>query len=77
MPYTPPIRVVATRGYDRRARKLLSEAERAAAELEIALAPAAWPVIAGTGGARKASARRALLAAGAAKAAVHVSSTTL
>jgi hypothetical protein len=58
MPYIPPIRVVATRGYDRRARKLFSEAERAAAELEIALAPAAWPVIAGTGGARKARAAR-------------------
>jgi hypothetical protein len=27
MPYIPPIRVVATRGYDRRARKLFSEAE--------------------------------------------------
>jgi hypothetical protein len=54
MPYIPPIRVVAARGYDRRARKLFSEAERAAAELEIALAPAAWPVIAGTGGARAA-----------------------
>ena len=52
------MRVVATRGYDRRARKLFSEAERAAAELEIALAPAAWPVIAGTGGARKARAAR-------------------
>jgi hypothetical protein len=58
MPYIPPIRVVATRGYERRARKLLSEAERAAAELEIALAPSAWPVIAGTGGARKARAAR-------------------
>jgi hypothetical protein len=58
MPYIPPIRVVATHGYDRRARKLLSEAERAAAELEIALAPTAWPVIAGTGGARKARAAR-------------------
>jgi hypothetical protein len=58
MSYIPPIRVVATRGYDRSARKLLSEAERAAAELEIALAPVAWPVIAGTGGARKARAAR-------------------
>jgi hypothetical protein len=58
MPYIPPVKVVATRGYDRRARKLFSEAERAAAELEIALAPAAWPVIAGTGGARKARAGR-------------------
>lgn len=52
------MRVVATPGYDRRARKLLTTAERAAAELEIALAPLAWPVIAGTGGARKARAAR-------------------
>jgi len=58
MPYTSPVRVVATRGYDRRARKLFSTAERAVAELEIALAPTAWPVIAGTGGARKARAAR-------------------
>src|SRR5712691_11604810 len=52
------IKVVATLGYDRRARKLLTLAERAAAELEIALAPTAWPVIRGTGGARKARAAR-------------------
>jgi hypothetical protein len=52
------MRVVATRGYDRRARKLLMAAERAAGELEIALAPTAWPVIAGTGGARKARVAR-------------------
>jgi hypothetical protein len=58
MPYLFPMRVVATRGYDRRAGKLFSQAERAAAELEIALAPTAWPVIAGTGGARKARAAR-------------------
>ncbi len=58
MPYMNTMRVVATRGYERRARKLFSEAERAAAELEIALAPMAWPVIAGTGGARKARAAR-------------------
>ena len=50
------MRVVATRGYDGRARKLFTPAERTAAELEIALAPTAWPVIAGTGGARKARA---------------------
>ncbi|MFI4985985.1 MAG: type II toxin-antitoxin system RelE/ParE family toxin [Alphaproteobacteria bacterium] len=52
------MKVVATSGYDRRARKLLTKAERAVAELEIALAPLAWPVIAGTGGARKARAAR-------------------
>ena len=33
MPYIPPIRVVATRGYDRRARKLFSDAERAKEDL--------------------------------------------
>jgi hypothetical protein len=52
------MRVVATRGYDRRAQRLFTSAERTAAELEIALAPSAWPVIAGTGGARKARAAR-------------------
>jgi hypothetical protein len=35
------MRVVALPGYERRARKLLTIAERAAAELEIALAPLA------------------------------------
>jgi hypothetical protein len=39
------MKVIATFGYDRRVRKLLTAAERAAAELEIALAPTAWPVI--------------------------------
>jgi hypothetical protein len=58
MPYISAMRVVATRGYDRRARKLFTSGERAAAELEIALAPTAWPVIQGTGGARKARAAR-------------------
>ena len=52
------MRVVATLGYDRRARTLLTPPERAAAELEIALAPTTWPVIRGTGGARKARAAR-------------------
>ena len=52
------MRVVATRGYDSRARKLFTAAERATAELEIALQPAAWPVVVGTGGARKARAAR-------------------
>ena len=52
------MKVVATRGYEDRARKLFTPAERATAELEIALAPEAWPVIAGTGGARKARAAR-------------------
>ncbi len=52
------MRVVATRGYNRRAKKVLTPAERATAELEIALAPTTWPVIRGTGGARKARASR-------------------
>ncbi|MCC7016005.1 MAG: type II toxin-antitoxin system RelE/ParE family toxin [Rhodospirillales bacterium] len=52
------MRVVATRQYDRRARKLLTAEERARAEVEIAAAPEAWPVIPGTGGARKARAAR-------------------
>jgi hypothetical protein len=52
------MRVLALPGHERRARKLLTVAERAAAELEIALAPIAWPVVAGTGGARKARAAR-------------------
>ncbi len=52
------MRVVATHGYDRRARKLLTPQERTTAELEIAVAPMLWPVIAGTGGARKARVAR-------------------
>ena len=48
------MRIVATSGYERRVRKLLTPAERAAAELEIALAPESWPIIVGTSGARKA-----------------------
>src|ERR1051326_3302148 len=52
------MRVVATRGYDSRGRKLFTAAERATAELEIALQPAAWPVVVGTGGARKGRAAR-------------------
>lgn len=58
MPYMSAVKVVAARGYDRRAKKLFSPAERAAAELEIAIAAEAWPVITGTGGARKARAAR-------------------
>lgn len=58
MSYNLVMKVVATTGYDRRARKLLTAGERAAAEMEIALAPEAWPVIPGTGGARKARVAR-------------------
>ena len=56
--YMRAMKVVATLGYDRRARKLFTPTERAAAELEIVLSPTAWPVIRGTGGARKARAAR-------------------
>jgi hypothetical protein len=52
------MKVIATTGYDRRVRKLLTLPERQVAELEIALAPEAWPVIPGTGGARKARVSR-------------------
>src|SRR5258708_27925537 len=40
--------------YERRARRLFTEDERKAAELEIVGAPLRWPVIPRTGGARKA-----------------------
>ncbi len=50
--------IVRTRVYAKRAKKLLSEDELVAAEQEIVEAPQAWPVIASTGGARKARAAR-------------------
>jgi hypothetical protein len=56
--YMWAMKVVATLGYDRRARRLFTPTERATAELEIALAPTVWPVIRGTGGARKARTAR-------------------
>ena len=65
------MKVVATLGYDRRARKLLTPTERTAAELEIALAPTAWPLIRGTG----VPARRGRHAADEARAAACGSST--
>jgi mRNA-degrading endonuclease RelE of RelBE toxin-antitoxin system len=40
--------------YERRTRRLFTEDERKAAELEIVGAPLRWPVIPRTGGARKA-----------------------
>ena len=58
MSYIAMMKVIATRGYDSRAKKIMTPAERAAAELEIVLAPTAWPVISGTSGARKARAAR-------------------
>ena len=48
------MRIVPTSIYERRARKILSPDERLEAEEWIALSPERWPVIPGTGGARKA-----------------------
>jgi len=48
-----PVRVIATRGYERGAARLLTAEARMVAEAEIVARPDAWPVIAGTGGARK------------------------
>ena len=45
-------------GYEKACRKLFTAQEQVRAELEIAAAPLAWPVIAGTGGVRKARAAR-------------------
>lgn len=56
MPYRRELQLVATRVYERRAKKLLSGPAREAAELSIAVAPERWPVVAGTGGCRKARA---------------------
>lgn len=50
--------VIPTPPHLRRVDKLLNEKERRLAETEIAAEPEAWPVIAGTGGARKARVRR-------------------
>jgi hypothetical protein len=44
--------------YERACRKLFTAQEQVRAELEIAADPPAWPVIAGTGGVRKARAAR-------------------
>ncbi|MGH7161697.1 MAG: type II toxin-antitoxin system RelE/ParE family toxin [Acetobacteraceae bacterium] len=46
--------MIATRGYERRAARLLSAEARAAAEAAIVARSEGWPVIPGTGGARKA-----------------------
>jgi hypothetical protein len=52
------MQVIPTAPYLRRVRKLLTDEERVLAEAEIAADPEAWPVIQGTGGARKARVRR-------------------
>ena len=56
LPYSvcAPVRVIATRIYERRAARLLTSKARMVAEAELVARPDAWPVIAGTGGARKA-----------------------
>ncbi len=48
------MRVIATTGYERRARRLLTPEARMTAEAALLVRPDAWPVIPGTGGARKA-----------------------
>jgi hypothetical protein len=48
------MKIIATRNYERRASRLFSAKERMASEAEIVAQPDAWPVIPGTGGARKA-----------------------
>jgi hypothetical protein len=50
----PATQVIATRGYERAAARLLSSDARMAAEAVLVARPDAWPVIQGTGGARKA-----------------------
>lgn len=49
-----PTQVVTSRSCDRRAVRLLPPDARMAAEAAIVARPDAWPVIQGTGGARKA-----------------------
>jgi hypothetical protein len=46
--------VISTAVYEKQAKRLLTTRERAAAEAEIVARPDVWPVIQGTGGARKA-----------------------
>ena len=48
------MRVIAAPAYERQARRVLTAGERDAAEAQIAARPDAWPVIPGSGGARKA-----------------------
>jgi len=48
------MQVVPTTNYERRVKRLLSAEQRAAMEIEIVARWDGWPVIPGTGGARKA-----------------------
>lgn len=50
--------IIRTRVYERKSAKLLTDAEILAAEQEIAAQPERWPVVAGTGGIRKARAAK-------------------
>ena len=50
----PSIKVISSRVYDKAATRLLTTEARIAAETVIVSRPDAWPVIQGTGGARKA-----------------------
>lgn len=52
------MRVIAARAYERAAARLLTPAERETLEAALAARPDAWPVIRGTGGARKARVAR-------------------
>ena len=52
------MQIVATKIYSRKVERLLTEDERQSAEDEIAADPLRWPVVAGTGGVRKARAAR-------------------
>lgn len=58
MPYDYIMKIVPTQFYLRKAAKLFSEQERQAMEHAIAENPERWPVIAGTGGLRKARVAR-------------------
>lgn len=58
MPYYRGMKIIRTRIYERKANKLLSEAEMLIAENEIVAAPEKWSVVSGTGGIRKARAAR-------------------
>lgn len=52
------MRIVRTHVYERHVRKLLSPEEQGLAEEQIAFSPERWPIIPGTGGARKARVAR-------------------
>jgi len=53
------MRIIASRAFDRAAARLLTPAERDAVEAGLIARPEAWPLIRGSGGARKARIARA------------------